>query len=63
MPSLVGAGISLSHIDIVAEDVQTKEELDHCGVEPIDPFSYRVPGRSGHPLRTPHRSRASAKWR
>ncbi|MER5851719.1 hypothetical protein ABT126_33045 [Streptomyces sp. NPDC002012] len=45
MPSLVGAGISLSHIDIVVEDVRTKEELDHRGVEPIDPFGYRIPGR------------------
>ncbi|MCI3930921.1 ATP-binding protein [Streptomyces sp. AN091965] len=37
------------HIDIVVEDVRTKEELDHRGVEPIDPFGYRVPGRAGYP--------------
>ena len=37
------------HIDIVVEDVETKEELDHRGVEPIDPFGYRIPGRAGYP--------------
>ncbi|HEY9326880.1 MAG TPA: ATP-binding protein [Streptomyces sp.] len=37
------------NIDIVVEDVRTKEELDHRGVEPIDPFGYRVPGRAGFP--------------
>ncbi|WP_329025536.1 ATP-binding protein [Streptomyces sp. NBC_01423] len=37
------------NIDIVVEDVRTKEELDHRGVEPIDPFGYRVPGRAGYP--------------
>ncbi|MEV6953968.1 ATP-binding protein [Streptomyces sp. NPDC051183] len=37
------------HIDLVVEDVRTKEELDHRGVEPIDPFGYRLPGRSGYP--------------
>ncbi|MEU4121282.1 ATP-binding protein [Streptomyces virginiae] len=37
------------HIDLVVEDVRTKEELDHRGVEPIDPFGYRVPGRAGFP--------------
>lgn len=37
------------HIDIVVEDVHTRDELDHRGVEPIDPFGYRVPGRAGYP--------------
>ncbi|MGC0403064.1 hypothetical protein RKD27_005708 [Streptomyces sp. SAI-126] len=37
------------HIDIVVEDVHTREELDHRGVEPIDPFGYRIPGRAGFP--------------
>lgn len=37
------------HIDIVVEDVRTREELDHRGVEPIDPFGYRIPGRGGYP--------------
>lgn len=37
------------HIDIVVEDVHTREELDHRGVESIDPFGYRVPGRAGYP--------------
>ncbi|MGW1024066.1 ATP-binding protein [Streptomyces sp. NPDC002577] len=37
------------HIDIVVEDVHTREELDHRGIEPIDPFGYRVPGRAGYP--------------
>ncbi|MGW1225210.1 ATP-binding protein [Streptomyces sp. NPDC002530] len=37
------------NIDIVVEDVHTKEELDHRGVEAIDPFGYRVPGRAGYP--------------
>ncbi|QLJ00195.1 ATP-binding protein [Streptomyces sp. NEAU-sy36] len=37
------------HIDIVVEDVNTREELDHRGIEPIDPFGYRVSGRSGYP--------------
>ncbi|WP_019886662.1 ATP-binding protein [Streptomyces purpureus] len=37
------------HIDIVVEDVRTREELDHRGVEPIDPFGYRIPGRAGFP--------------
>lgn len=37
------------NIDIVVEDVRTKEELDHRGVEPIDPFGYRIPGRAGFP--------------
>jgi hypothetical protein len=37
------------HLDIVVEDVHTREELDHRGVEPIDPFGYRVPGRACYP--------------
>ncbi|MFJ2892678.1 ATP-binding protein [Streptomyces sp. NPDC087305] len=37
------------HIDIVVEDVHSREELDHRGVEPIDPFGYRVAGRPGYP--------------
>ncbi|GGZ52410.1 hypothetical protein GCM10010387_53360 [Streptomyces inusitatus] len=37
------------HIDIVVEDVRTREELDHRGVEAIDPFGYRVPGQAGFP--------------
>ncbi|MER5742565.1 ATP-binding protein [Streptomyces sp. NPDC002225] len=37
------------NIDIVVEDVRTKEELDHRGVEPIDPFGYRLPGKAGYP--------------
>jgi hypothetical protein len=37
------------HIDIVVEDVRTREELDHRGVETIDPFGYRIPGRAGFP--------------
>ncbi|WP_455362233.1 ATP-binding protein [Streptomyces sp. SYSU K21746] len=37
------------HIDIVVEDVRTREELDHRGVLPIDPFGYRVPGKAGFP--------------
>ncbi|MFD4899863.1 ATP-binding protein [Streptomyces sp. NPDC058411] len=37
------------HVDIVVEDVATKDELDHRGVEPIDPFGYRIPGRAGYP--------------
>ncbi|MEU3303739.1 ATP-binding protein [Streptomyces sp. NPDC006678] len=37
------------HIDVVVEDVRTREELDHRGVEPIDPFGYRIPGRAGYP--------------
>ncbi|MHB9851447.1 ATP-binding protein [Streptomyces krungchingensis] len=36
-------------IDIVVEDAHTREELDHRGVEPIDPFGYRVPGKAGYP--------------
>ncbi|MFE3737430.1 ATP-binding protein [Streptomyces sp. NPDC059134] len=37
------------YIDIVIQDVQTREELDHRGVEPIDPFGYRTAGRVGYP--------------
>ncbi|MEE1752330.1 ATP-binding protein [Streptomyces sp. SP18CS02] len=37
------------HIDIVVEDVRTRDELDHRGIEAIDPFGYRVPGRPGYP--------------
>ncbi|GHA70581.1 ATP-binding protein [Streptomyces termitum] len=37
------------HIDIVVEDVRTQEELDHRGIEAIDPFGYRLPGRAGFP--------------
>lgn len=37
------------HIDIVVEDVHTREELDHRGIEPINPFGYRLPGRAGYP--------------
>ncbi|MER6768310.1 ATP-binding protein [Streptomyces bacillaris] len=37
------------NVDIVVEDVATREELDHRGVEPIDPFGYRVSGRAGYP--------------
>ncbi|MFD5031921.1 ATP-binding protein [Streptomyces sp. NPDC058405] len=37
------------HVDIVVQDVKTREELDHRGVEPIDPFGYRIPGRAGYP--------------
>ncbi|WP_406189740.1 ATP-binding protein [Streptomyces anulatus] len=37
------------NVDIVVEDVTTREELDHRGVEPIDPFGYRVSGRPGYP--------------
>lgn len=37
------------HLDLVVEDVRTREELDHRGVLPIDPFGYRVPGRAGYP--------------
>lgn len=37
------------HIDIVVEDVRTREELDHRGVEGINPFGYRIPGRAGFP--------------
>ncbi|MGY1582830.1 ATP-binding protein [Streptomyces sp. MN13] len=37
------------HIDIVVEDVHTRDELDHRGIEPIDPFGYRVPGRASYP--------------
>ncbi|MFE1379383.1 ATP-binding protein [Streptomyces sp. NPDC058740] len=37
------------HIDIVVEDAHTREELDHRGVEAIDPFGYRIPGRAGFP--------------
>lgn len=50
------------NIDIVVEDVRTKEELDHRGVEPIDPFGYRIPGRVGYPVRTPHPWRVSERW-
>ncbi|MEV4329581.1 ATP-binding protein [Streptomyces sp. NPDC049597] len=39
------------NIDIVVEDVRTREELDHRGVEPIDPFGYRIPGQPGFPRR------------
>ncbi|MGW1326603.1 ATP-binding protein [Streptomyces antibioticus] len=37
------------HIDVVVEDVHTREELDHRGIEPIDPFGYRIPGKPGYP--------------
>ncbi|QHY95691.1 hypothetical protein SSPS47_11235 [Streptomyces sp. S4.7] len=37
------------NIDIVVEDVHTREELDHNPVEALDPFNYRVPGKSGYP--------------
>lgn len=37
------------HVDIVVEDVETRDELDHRGIEPIDPFGYRIPGRSSYP--------------
>jgi hypothetical protein len=37
------------NIDLVVEDVQSREELDHRGVEPIDPFGYRIPGQRGYP--------------
>lgn len=37
------------NIDIVIEDVHTGDELDHTGVEPLDPFNYRVPGKRGYP--------------
>lgn len=48
------------HIDIVVEDVHTREELDHRGVEPIDPFGYRIPGRAGFPARMSRLSWAPA---
>ncbi|MFI6941770.1 ATP-binding protein [Streptomyces sp. NPDC050418] len=38
------------HIDIVVEHVHTREELEHIGVEAIDPFGYKVPGRRGFPV-------------
>lgn len=37
------------NIDIVVEDVHTREELDHNAVEALDPFNYRVPGKPGYP--------------
>ncbi|MEU1020699.1 ATP-binding protein [Streptomyces sp. NPDC005904] len=38
------------NIDIVVEHVALPgEELEHIGVEPLDPFGYRLSGRSGYP--------------
>ncbi|MFE6160099.1 ATP-binding protein [Streptomyces sp. NPDC056486] len=38
------------NIDIVVEHVDLPgEELEHIGVEPLDPFGYRITGRSGFP--------------
>ena len=37
------------NIDIVVEHAHTRDELDHIGVEPLNPFSYKIPGRHGFP--------------
>ncbi|MGD6745240.1 ATP-binding protein [Streptomyces sp. BH106] len=38
------------NIDIVVEHVDLPgEELEHIGVEPLDPFGYKLPGRPGYP--------------
>lgn len=36
-------------IDIVIEDIDTRDELDHGGVQPLNPFGYKVPGKRGYP--------------
>ncbi|MCH0540464.1 ATP-binding protein [Streptomyces sp. MUM 203J] len=36
-------------LDIAVWDVSTGEETDHIAVDPLDPFGYKVPGRSGYP--------------
>ncbi|MFF3659004.1 ATP-binding protein [Streptomyces olivochromogenes] len=37
------------NIDIVVEHAHSREELEHIGVEPLDPFGYKIPGRRGYP--------------
>ncbi|WP_460066130.1 ATP-binding protein [Streptomyces sp. YKOK-I1] len=37
------------NLDIVVEHAHSREELEHIGVEPLDPFSYKIPGRRGYP--------------
>ncbi len=37
------------NVDIAVEDVHTREVLDHIGVEPLDPFNYKLPGKAGYP--------------
>ncbi|MFD5630527.1 ATP-binding protein [Streptomyces sp. NPDC127072] len=37
------------NIDIVVEHAHSREELEHIGVEPLDPFGYKSPGRRGYP--------------
>ncbi|MER7703058.1 ATP-binding protein [Kitasatospora sp. NPDC097605] len=41
-------GLSL---DIAVWDVSTGEETDHISVDPLDPFGYKIPGKSGYPKR------------
>ena len=36
-------------LDIAVWDVRNGEETDHISVDPLDPFSCRVPGRAGYP--------------
>ncbi|MFC1400258.1 MULTISPECIES: ATP-binding protein [Streptacidiphilus] len=36
-------------LDIVVTDVDTGEETQHDGVESLDPFGYKIPGRKGYP--------------
>jgi hypothetical protein len=36
-------------LDIAVWDVSTGEETDHISVEALDPFGYKVPGKTGYP--------------
>ncbi|WP_406861155.1 ATP-binding protein [Streptomyces sp. HUAS MG47] len=36
-------------LDIAVWDVSTGEETDHIGVDALDPFGYKVPGKPGYP--------------
>jgi len=36
-------------LDIAVWDAVAEEETDQIGVDPLDPFAYRVPGRAGYP--------------
>lgn len=36
-------------LDIAVWDVETGDETDHISVEPLDPFGYKVSGKTGYP--------------
>ncbi|MEU0822488.1 ATP-binding protein [Streptomyces mirabilis] len=36
-------------LDIAVWDVAARQETDHISVDPLDPFGYKVPGKTGYP--------------